>query len=452
MAVSEVYFYPVSSLLLDQQNWRFRHDVVSQKAALKEQLKLNLTKLRRLAEDIATRGAVNPSEIPIVVEDHGDLIVVEGNRRLAALKLLHDPDLAEQHAAVFRQLAAGRDIPDEILCCKMESREVAMYWIELRHTGENKGVGVVPWESWQTNKLRSIPHPQTDRAKIFCEAVSAEYSDDADLQQLITKVSEGRLTTLGRLVSDPNVRRTFGFDFDNKRLIFHFPSEIMLPGIRKIFSDVADHLSVSKIKGTKEREIYIEESQSELPSRSQRIDEPYVASLSSGKTKKQTAATSAQPTTASKQTPQEEKVIFQGLGLKNTDRHIAKVLTDAQKVDINSAPAVAGIMIRVILELVVTEAGQRLNLAINERDPLQQKLRAALLHLDPNCEHKTKRNKDLEMAWLRSQDPQHGLAVQMLNAFVHNVTGAAAASEVRSFSSTFRIVLERLDTELGGKP
>ncbi len=93
--------YPVASLLLDLENPRFRHPVDSQKAALREHLAMERDKIVNLARDIATQGAVNPTELPVIMEEDGHLVVIEGNRRLAALKLLLTPVLADGDASTF---------------------------------------------------------------------------------------------------------------------------------------------------------------------------------------------------------------------------------------------------------------------------------------------------------------------------------------------------------------
>src|SRR5262245_12100070 len=59
-----------------------------------------------LAKSIVEFGGLYPNERLILVEEGGEKIVVEGNRRLSALKLLHSPDLApEAHTERFRNLS-----------------------------------------------------------------------------------------------------------------------------------------------------------------------------------------------------------------------------------------------------------------------------------------------------------------------------------------------------------
>lgn len=87
--------YPVASLLLDETNPRFVEAVESQRAAVNALLADGPVKLLSLAEDIAREDAINPTELPVLIEEDGELIVIEGNRRMAALKLLRNPELAD---------------------------------------------------------------------------------------------------------------------------------------------------------------------------------------------------------------------------------------------------------------------------------------------------------------------------------------------------------------------
>src|SRR5437870_173073 len=86
----------IASLLLDAENPR--HDVVaSQREALLAIVAEQKSKLAALAEDIAEHGLSPLDRILVIKAGRGsrNYTVVEGNRRIAALKLLHNPDLAD---------------------------------------------------------------------------------------------------------------------------------------------------------------------------------------------------------------------------------------------------------------------------------------------------------------------------------------------------------------------
>src|SRR5437016_12433228 len=80
-------------LLVDLQNPRY-DPRTSQREALATIAQDQGEKLINLAEDIVDRG-LNPSELAIVTpaEDDNIYVVLEGNRRIAALKLISSPSL-----------------------------------------------------------------------------------------------------------------------------------------------------------------------------------------------------------------------------------------------------------------------------------------------------------------------------------------------------------------------
>jgi len=92
---AELLEFPVEALNLNSHNPRFHTPTTSEKVALNAILNLSPAKLLNLARDIAQSGSLSPADLPIVVIKQGQPVVLEGNRRVAALKLLRNPDLAD---------------------------------------------------------------------------------------------------------------------------------------------------------------------------------------------------------------------------------------------------------------------------------------------------------------------------------------------------------------------
>jgi hypothetical protein len=477
--------YSVASLLLDETNPRFADGVDSQREAVNALLSDAPAKLLKLAGDIAREGTLNPTELPVVVRESSGLVVIEGNRRLAALKLLANPELAfdKTHQRSLQRIGKNGSGPTKVTCYLADSRDAARHWLKLRHTGENGGVGVVEWKPWQMNNFDRRRGTQTDRATIFCEAVALAFPDEADLLADVAAVRQGRITTLGRLIGDPAVRSAFGFDFSGDGVVFHFSDEDVLPGLRKIFSDFAGDLGVSDIKGKALRVAYVDKSSEALPPRASRLPEPRTARAPADVTPTNDVSGGALPaptpmaseptatgspteqpeeapategdgavaaSPASRRTmPREERVIFQGLRLTQVDLRTAKLLAQAQSIDIETMAAVAGVLVRVVVELAVTDAVVRRQWGA-EGDKLKWKIGKVLSLLDPHIRDPNRRDKELEPAWVRTQDD--GMMVQTMHAFVHNISVSATPAEVRELSRTFRPMLERLDAYLAANP
>ncbi|WP_423855878.1 ParB/Srx family N-terminal domain-containing protein [Acidithiobacillus sulfuriphilus] len=194
----------LENLLFDLDNPRF-NGLSDQRAALQEIVSNQGDKLWKLAQDIAQQG-LNPTErVSVITNEKSDKhIVVEGNRRLAASKLLCNParlddmDIATSLKVKIKKLALNFDstLVDPMPCVLFDSREEANHWIELRHTGENDGAGIVPWDGQATARFRG--NNSSFQVLEFVRAKGALATNvDAQMENF-------PITNLDRLLGDPD--------------------------------------------------------------------------------------------------------------------------------------------------------------------------------------------------------------------------------------------------------
>ncbi len=142
----------IEQLLLDSDNPRIS-GAASQRDTLQRLLDDQEEKLFALAESIASDG-MSPIDRLLVVRQDNDsdrFIALEGNRRVAALKLLSNPtvltglEVKSSLRKRFEDLARNfdRSTVEPLACFEVSSREDGVPWLFLRHTGENEGRGVV---------------------------------------------------------------------------------------------------------------------------------------------------------------------------------------------------------------------------------------------------------------------------------------------------------------------
>src|ERR1035441_181902 len=157
----------LASLLFDTQNPRLPKPNSGQREVLRTiaaDQKHGSRKIQALAQDILEHG-LNPTEMPIVMRQGDDTdryVVLEGNRRLAALRVMENPDSVVDAipqgvlSAVRRVSKKYQDLPiDSIQCVIVKSRDEARHWIELRHTGQNQGAGIVEWASDDASRFKA---------------------------------------------------------------------------------------------------------------------------------------------------------------------------------------------------------------------------------------------------------------------------------------------------------
>lgn len=109
-----------------------------------------------------------PSEPLIVVDQKdGTYLVIEGNRRLVALRILANPSLADDldEAAEWRELAQGTELPDKVPVVIADDRRAVAPIIGYRHIS-----GIEPWEPYE--KARFITNLVDSEHLAFAEVAS----------------------------------------------------------------------------------------------------------------------------------------------------------------------------------------------------------------------------------------------------------------------------------------
>jgi len=164
-----------------------------------------------LAKDMVEIG-LNPLElfalIPLKEErKRGALpryVVAEGNRRLCAIKLLRDPELAPaDFRKDFRRLAESAQRVSEVLAVIFDNEKQVSAWLERIHGGVQGGVGRKPWNPEQ--KTRHIG----DRKNLLAQTV-LDYAEKRGF--ISANERKGRLTTAQRYLGNAFVREAIGIE------------------------------------------------------------------------------------------------------------------------------------------------------------------------------------------------------------------------------------------------
>jgi hypothetical protein len=177
-------------------------------------------KLIALAKDIARFG-LNPADRVMVVADskeEGQFTVLEGNRRLTALKLLNNPEMAptKQWQNRFARLRSPHYSPiKKIPCIVFGDAEAAFHFIELRHLGESGGAGIVPWQAEQKARHDQRLHSRSRHHKALAvlDFVRSSEGINREVKEL---AGEGfPITTLDRILSEEEFRDFLGLDISS---------------------------------------------------------------------------------------------------------------------------------------------------------------------------------------------------------------------------------------------
>lgn len=162
---------PVEKLALDLDNYRIPTHSADQAAALKY---LFASEDVLDAARLIIRDGYFDNEVPVVVTDGDGYVVLEGNRRVSALKALRNPSIEPDHEAevsalLKRYAIEARDLPEEIRVMVTPDRDFAAPRVARLHTG-------VPKRRWtrdqQANYYFALLGPTTT-----IDDIKADYPD-----------------------------------------------------------------------------------------------------------------------------------------------------------------------------------------------------------------------------------------------------------------------------------
>lgn len=203
----------INSLFLDLENPRFE-PVRDEAAAIAHLAKDE--KVAALAEDIIQQKGLNPLEtIGVMLASNkgrqARYTVLEGNRRICAVKLLNDPDLAPPaQRSRFKKLAARWKEVKNLDVIVFTSRDEAKPWLERLHEGEKDGVGRKAWNAVQKQRF-------TGSGK---NAQAMELLEIAEKEGWASKAeTDGLLTTIQRFLNNPVLRNQLGIEGTDREVL-----------------------------------------------------------------------------------------------------------------------------------------------------------------------------------------------------------------------------------------
>ena len=418
----------IDNLLLDLQNPRITRSS-SQREVLQKIIEDQDLKLVVLAESIVSDG-LNPMDRWLVVksrDEHDKYIVLEGNRRLATIKILHNSAVLtdlEVRAPVKTRLEvlAEEFVVDAIQpidCYDIGERLDATSWISQRHTGENKGRGIVNWGGVSTARFRG-----RDPALQAYELV-LEHGDLTDEEKDTVK-DHFPITTLDRLLSTPDVRAVIGVEISESKLRTDLPPTEVIKPLRRIVLDLAnvdptrERLNVTKLKLKDQQVAYVTKLGKDLPDLSKRAGPMKPVD---GMEEKDFKAGAAPKKKKRRRPPARKALIPRDCYLTVSNAKIAEITKELRELPLASAPHAISVLFRVFFETsldhyldtaglplqVMTKAGKK-------DKSLRVKVGAAISEMVANGVAK----KNLDGVSKGVDDKNSPLFVGTLHNYVHN--------------------------------
>lgn len=355
--MAEIVEIPLADLLLDVENPRLVDTQQTQQETARELAARQGDALLRLAHDIVEHGT-DPTALVAVVptgDRHKRYRVVEGNRRVLALRALESPSLVASAftASTNRRLASlakryAAQPVERVTCVLFASEDEARHWVELRHTGQNLGAGLVEWGAEEKDRFQARHSGQRNRAGQVLDFVEAH----GNLDERERTSNVGVLTNLDRLLT-PYVREKLGLELQGGRLVALFPTEQITPALTKIVGDLkTQRIVVRDIYRAADAKNYIDGLPARLfPKKSKALKEPVLLDdLTAGK---------AKPTPVKKQRGPRPKprlrttVVPASATLNVTPPRINSIYVELGALNAERYPNACSVLLRVFIELSV---------------------------------------------------------------------------------------------------
>jgi hypothetical protein len=199
---------PLGRIFLNTANPR--HEPVSAEANTIEKL-CSKENVQELARDIVRHGT-NPLDLVGLVpidarkteRGQPNFIVAEGNRRVCALKLLNDPDLAPANLRkAFETLSTKAQTITTVTAVVFPTMDDARLWMDRIHNGFQGGIGRRSWTADQ--KARNDGGNKNKLAQLVL--------DYAEQHRMLNAGERTRrLTTAQRFLNNDVLQETVGID------------------------------------------------------------------------------------------------------------------------------------------------------------------------------------------------------------------------------------------------
>lgn len=341
------------------------------------------SQIKNLAKDIVQKGL---SIDPIVLSptQDGSWIVREGNRRVAALKLINNPGILSGHPdeAFFKRLRDADDCkaPSEIDCMWTEDEDAIWDYVERRHKGPHKGIGIIQWSTvGKTNLMHS--RGKTTRDSLALAALTLAKS-----MGYRPKDNQYSVTTLSRFLGTPEVRALLGIEWINGELLSRLSDDVVRSTILEVVK-LIENKAARDLWKAKDR-INAAKNELNLPdlsaARSSRKSIPISGQSSEGTEKGSDPQTRRESGASYSQSPYKRKRV---LTMNRTKVKISKshrkpyaIMRElAIGIESETAPLAATVLVRALLELSTRQYIESRGL----RDPQEaaKRVRAVIAHM-----------------------------------------------------------------------
>lgn len=452
----------VPNLHLDAKNPRLGRQSTGRSQQEIIQYLFKHDKVLDIAESIAIRGYF-PIESLLAVEEQGKIIIVEGNRRLAALKGLHNPDLLDAPLRGKLQVLRNRMIDSGILSSVPVVIDVSRRATDRTVAGRHIGQPVKAWqaedrasfimekldEGYSVDQLRDelnftlsdIQKAKTTKA--IAEVARALPVTDDKAKDALASERPGIFSTISRIFDSAYARKKLFLEPDSEH---GFVAKTSKPEIEKALTRIVTDIATGKeTSRTLNNEDAIKEyfgkriPKSDLPAKKQRTTTPGQLIGNKGGSAKKKPSTTSKPKPPSRPST---TVLPRNFKPKFGGKRIMQIADELRRMKREDYPNGGAVLMRVFLELGIRDYLER----TGAYEPLRKRLKGKnkLPHGHPQMrdlvtavlldikKRLPKHEADLATKAFQ-QNPHARFSISELHSFVHSPRDMPTAHDLEQF-------------------
>ncbi len=447
----------IAQLFLDPLNPRIsdKFEKATQTEVIQELVKRH--NVLKLANEIVKNKDYPELERYIAIEEDGKLLVLEGNRRLAAYKCLVDPGIVpESTREKFKKLAAQAsfDGSEKLEVFIAPSRVDALPVLESKHVRYL----FEPWSMAMRNNFVKRTKTKTkgvlkaDEKKNIARANFYEIAKNLELPEQVSQVVQDykkfNITTFYRIVESSVGKKFLGYDINEKGDVIPYihPAEF-LKGLKRIVSDVAlEKVNSRLISKTADIE-------KKYLDKIEKKDKPNLARVVKKKLKVG-GQVLAQSTKQKKTKLQTDWITSDNYLLYTKQNRIKEILNELKSLKPEDSPNTCAVSLRVLLELstyafledkgeikkmVVAAKSKRKKAKQNLPNDWTPTFKQMLQHLIDNGYINSPQLRKSFLIYIKKDSTQPFLIE--LDQFVHNLHYKPTATDIRNIWRTFGLPL-----------
>lgn len=254
----------LSNLQLNTENYRFEPAESQEEAIEKIIENQGNNKLLNLTKDIIENWLNPHDDIIVYPSSHNKTKynILEGNRRITVIKLLKNPELinGQKYSLLKRQFKKLHEgfkakIKTKIDCFVYDDPKEAEHWIGVKH---GYGIGGVGTENWDPIQRYRFEEKTQGKSALLLQIIKRMKNSPHVSEDIKNKLKDLKVTNLGRLISDPQVRDFLGIFVEDGNIKSEIEEKEVMRCLSQIIKDLSEQsFNVKKIYTKVEREDYL---------------------------------------------------------------------------------------------------------------------------------------------------------------------------------------------------